>query len=204
MENLEKSIINELPQIPYILDQVGNAIKWAKEALDEGEFNKALEVAWETTMYVKKISDPNFFKTHLVIASILSYIPDASKDERFASFDTASKAVEKALNAITVDPKLTEEKGCFKAILLTLVPLAKTNEECFTVSLIGLKHDLLEIKKGLGEANVKDPITSTDYVVILGYALVMANIRMSNLKLLNNTYEKLNEIEIMLNNDFNY
>lgn len=206
MENLEKSIIAELPQIPYVMDQVGEALKWAKEVLDEGDYKKLLEITWEVTQYAKEISQPNFFKTHLIIASILSYIPEAKKDERFALFDTASKAVEKALDAIVVDEKLSGEKGCFKSILMNLVPLAKKNEECFVIALIGIKHDLIEIKKGMDFLNAEEkaPITPTDYITILGYALIMANLRMSNLKLLNSTYTKVNDIEIMLNNDFKY
>lgn len=206
MEKLEKSIIEELPQVPYVVDQVGYALKWAKEVLNEGEYRKTLEVAQEVGQYIKKISEPNFYKVHLLVASILSYIPEAKTDERFKEFDTTSKAVEKALTAIIVDSKLSEEKGCFKSLLLTLIPLAKTNEEYFTIAIIGMKHDLLEIKKGYEAAKVenKTPITLADYTTILGYALIMANIRMSNLKLLNETYEKVNEIEILLNNDFNY
>lgn len=207
MADLEKSIISELPQVPYVIDQVGEALKWAKEtASDEGEYNKILEIAWEVTLYAKKISNPNFFKTHLIIASILAYIPNAISDERFKTFDTASKAVEKALTAITVDPELSEKKGCFKSLLLQLVPLAKENEEYFTLTLIGIKRDLLEIKKGMEflKPEERTPITPSDYITILGYSLIMSNLRMSNLKLLNTTYEKLNEIEIMLNKDFKY
>ena len=53
------------------------------------------------------------------------------------------------------------------------------------------------------KADVKTPITAKDYVSILGYALVMANIRMANLKLLDRTYEIYNDI-IKLLNGLNY
>ena len=53
-------------------------------------------------------------------------------------------------------------------------------------------------------AGVKTPITAQNYISILGYALVMANIRMANLKLLDRTYAVYNEIAIILNNNFNY
>ena len=204
MPDLEKSIIAELPQIPYVIDQVGSAIKWAKEALTEGEYNKAIEVAWDVTKFSKESSDPNFFKTHLVIASLLSFIPEALEKEEFKMFDTASQAVKKTLEAITIPPELTQERGCFKAILLTLAPLAKTSEECFALLLFGIKHDLEEILKGMKKAQIKTPITPNDYIAVLGYANVMANLRMANLKLLDRTYKIFNDIEIILNNEFNY
>ena len=204
MPDLEKSIIAELPQIPYVIDQVGSALKWAKEALTKGEYEKAIKIAWDVTEFAKESSDPNFFKTHLVIASLLSFIPDAAEKEEFKIFDTASQAVKKTLEAITINPELTEKRGCFKAILLTLAPLARTNEECFAILLYGIKHDLEEILSGMKEADIKTPITPNDYIAVLGYANVMANLRMANLKLLDRTYKIFNNIEIILNNEFNY
>lgn len=199
MKNLENSIIEELPQIPYVIDQVGEALKWAKEALSKGEYNKAVKLAYEVTKFVKSISDPNFFRTHIVLASILSEIPDVLKDERFKMFDTASKSTEKDIKAIIVDPEKIEKYGCFKAILLHLVPLAKEDENLFAATLISIKQDLMEIAQGMPKDIAKTPITPQDYITILGYSYVMANIRMANLKLLDKTYQIYNEIEILLN-----
>lgn len=201
---MENNIYENLPQIPYVVDQVSDALKWAKEVLKESEYEHMLRVVTDVSAYAKKISVPEFFKTHLVVASILLAIPDAKKDERFKRFDTASKAVEKALDALEVPKEKIKERGCFKAIALTLIPLANVNEEYFTIALTGVKHDLLDILEGMKPAGVKDPITSQDYVVILGYALLMANIRMSNLNLGNDAYKVYNDIEILLNSEFNY
>ena len=202
--DLEKSIIQELPQIPYVIDQVGEAFSWAKEVLNEGEYNKMLGVSYDVTMYTKTISDPNFFKVHYVIASILSYIPNASKEERFSKFDTASKSVEKTLNSIIVPSEDIEKRGCFKSVMLHLIPLSKKNEEVFAISLLGIKHDLLDIINGMKQANVKTPITGNDYISVLGYALVMANLRMSNLSLTNGAYKIYNDILTLLNNELSY
>ena len=201
---LEESIIEQLPQIPYVIDQVGEAIAWAKEELNEGEYNRAVEIAYEVAEFTKSVSDPNFFKTHYVIASILVNIENAMKSERFKKFDSASKSVEKTLDAISIDNKLIEEKGCFKAMMLHTIPLAKKSMELFTIELIGIKHDLIEILKGMKAAEVKAPITGNDYIAILGYALVFANIRMANLKMTNEAYKIYNEISAMLNNDLTY
>jgi hypothetical protein len=201
---LEESIIEQLPQIPYVIDQVGEAMAWAKEDLDEGEYNKILQVAYEVAEFTKTVSNPNFFKTHYVIATILSAIENAKSNERFSKFDSASKAVEKSLDAIVIDPKSIEEKGCFKSVMLHLIPLAKEDMELFTISLIGMKNTLNFVLEGIKQANVKSPITAGDYITILGYALVMANIRMANLKMTNEAYKVYNEISVMLNNDLNY
>ena len=201
---LEKSIIEQLPQIPYVIDQVGEALDWAKEVLDEGEYNRALELTYEVTEFTKSVSNPNFFKTHYVIATILSNIEGAKNNERFAKFDSASKAVEKSLDALVIDPKSIEEKGCFKSIMVHLIPLAKENMELFTIGLIGIKHVLSSILEGIKKAEVKSPITGNDYITILGYALVIANIRMANISMTNEAYKIYNEISVMLNNDLNY
>lgn len=203
MNNLEKSIIEELPQIPYVIDQVSDAISWAKEKLDEGDFNHMLRVAYDVTLYVKSISEPTFFKTHLVVASILSNIPEVLSKERIKKFETTSNAVENTLRHLIVTPEKVTKNGCFKAILLNLVPLQAINEEIFTVALVGIKHDLLAITEGMNTSEAKAPITSQDYISVLGYALVMANLRMANLKLQNKTYEIYNDISIILN-ELNY
>ena len=199
VEKLEQSIYEILPQIPYVIDQVGEAINWAKEELEEGELCKALKVAYEVAKFSASISNPNFFKTHLVIASILSNIKDAMKKERFKTFDTTSKSVEKSLEALMVSPEKIEENGCFKSVLLQLIPLFKKDEDLFAIALIGIKYDLKEVVDAMAQANVKTPITSKDYVVILGYALVIANIRMANLKMLDRTYLIYNDIVKLLN-----
>jgi hypothetical protein len=204
MTDLEKSIIQELPQVPYVIDQIDEALKWAKEVLTEGEYNKMLEVTYDVTEFVKSISEPAFFKIHYVIASILSNIENPKADERFQKFDTASKAVEKALDDLTIVPESIEKIGCFKSIMLHLTPLASKNIDLFTIGLIGVKHDLMIISKGMKEAKVKTPITANDYISVLGYALVMANIRMSKINMSKQAYEIYNDILVMLNSDFNY
>lgn len=204
MVDLEKSILAELPQIPYVIDQIGEAFAWLKEDLEEGEYNRVLEQAWEVTNYAKSISDPNFFKIHLILGSIISEIPNALSNPKFAKFDTASKATENTVKKLIVDSKEVEKYGNIKALLLKLIPLAKEDESCFAVSLISIKQHLKEILKGMKPVGVKTPITSEDYVVILGYALIMANIRMANIKMLDSTYQIFNNIEILLNTEFNY
>ena len=199
VSKLEQSIYEVLPQIPYVIDQVGSALQWAKEELSEGDYYKTLKITNEIAEFAASISNPNFFKTHLVVAGILSSIPDVLTKERFKEFDTTSKAVENALKAISIPPEKVKERGCFKSVLLQLIPLAKQDETLFALALIGMKNDIQEVIEGMEKANVKEPITSKDYITILGYALVMANIRMADLKLLDRTYKIYNEIAKLLN-----
>ena len=198
-EKLEKSLYEVLPQIPYVIDQVGEALKWVKEEAKEGEYNKIIKTTYEVAKFTADISNPNFFKTHLVLASILSNIKDALKNEKFEKFDTTSKATEKALEELYIAPEKVEEQGCFKSVLMNLIPLAKKDENLFAVALIGIKNDLLEIMEGMKKTDIKTPITAQDYISILGYSLIIANIRMSNLKLLDRTYIIYNDITKLLN-----
>ena len=204
MQNLEKSIIEKLPQIPYVIDQVGDALTWARESLDEGEYMNLLELTYDVADFTTRISDPSFYKTHYVVATILSSIENAKTNEKFSKFDSASKSVEQTLTAITIDPNSIEENGCFKSIMKHLVPLANQSMDLFTIGLMGVKHSLKHVLKGLKEAQIKTPITGNDYITVLGYALVIANIRMANISMSNEAHKVFNEISIMLNKDVNY
>ena len=97
MNELENSIIEGLPQIPYIIDQVGAALKWAHEELKEAEYEELLRVVLDVANYTKEVSEPNFYKTHLIIASVLSALKNPKENKKFEVFDTASKAVERTL-----------------------------------------------------------------------------------------------------------
>lgn len=200
MENLEQSILSELPQVPYVMDQVGAALDWAKGELSEGEYNRMLSTVYDVTLYTKSVSEAAFFKVHYVTAAILSFLKDPKKDERFKQFDTASKAVEKALDGISVTQEKIEKIGCFKAILTTLVPLARENQDLFAVALIGVKHDILAITEGMQTVDTKAPITPQDYITILGYSLVMTELKVSNIDILDKVYPIYNGINILLNN----
>lgn len=198
-ELLEKSIIELLPPVPYIVDQVGAAMNWVKSIVEEGEYLKSLRVALKVAEYTAKVSNPNFYKSNLIIASLLSNVPNATEDEKFKIFDTASKSVEKMLKSVVVDSKLQEEKGCFKALTLHLVPLFEDDQDAAVVMLCGIWEDLEDIARVLDKAEVKTPITREDYVIILGYTVVLGNIYASKPNILNETGSILNEIQIILN-----
>lgn len=199
-ELLEKSILELVPPVPYVVDQIDAAMKWVKEEKEEGEYLKALKTALKVAEYAAKVSNPSFYKTHLIIASLLSNINEPLVSEKFKIFDTASKSVEKTLKAITIDPKLQEEKGCFKALILHMVPLIKTDQDYVVVMLCGILEDLEEISNVMHKADVKSPITREDYVILLGYSMVISSLYQSKQDILNDTATVLNNIQIILNN----
>ncbi len=204
IQNLKRAIMEEIPQIPFVQDQVGFALKLCVEYHREADVVKVLEAALEVAKYVKSISEINFYKTHLLVASLIGDITNIIEDDRFKVFKTASQSVEKTIQKVSIDPKLIEERGCFNAITIHLTQLAKEDEECFVIMLYGILYDLKEVIAGMKKAGVKAPITPQDYITIMGYAYVMANLRMANLSLLFTTKDVINEIEIILNTDVIY
>ena len=197
---LEKSILELLPSIPYIVDQVGSAMDWLKEEKkDDGEYIKALKVALKVANYASKISEVNFFKTNLIIASLLSNIPNALENERFKVFDTASKSVENTLRNVIIDSRVQEERGCFKALTMHITPLMEKDQEAAAIMLCGILQDLEDIHRVMTKADVKSPITREDYVILLGYTMVISNIYHAGINILNETAVILNDIQIILN-----
>jgi hypothetical protein len=201
---LKRDILAEVPQVPYVLDQVGHAIDWCIEANDEGSVVKVLKTSLDVAKYAKSISEPNFYKTHLLIASLIGDIDNVKEDAKFEMYNTASGIVAKTIDEIIIDKNLIETRGCFNALSIWLTNLARTNEESFVVMLYGILNDLKESIEGLKAVNEKAPITPEDYVQILGDAYVLSNLRMSNLSLLDSTREIINQISIILNNDVIY
>lgn len=201
---LKRDILAEVPQVPYVLDQVGHAIDWCIEANDEGSVVKVLKTSLDVAKYAKSISEPNFYKTHLLIASLIGDIDNVKEDAKFEMYNTASGIVAKTIDEIIIDKNLIETRGCFNALSIWITNLARTNEESFVVMLYGILNDLKESIEGLKAVNEKAPITPEDYVQILGYAYVLSNLRMSNLSLLDSTREIINQISIILNNDVIY
>ena len=204
IEKLKESIIEELPQVPYVLDQVGEALDWCIESHEEGVITKLLETALDVARYAKEISDPNFYKTHLVIAALLADIPNVFEDERFQKFNSTSGIVEKSVRNVTIDKSLIEKRGCFNSLNIHLTNISRVDENCMVVMLYGILHDLEEVVAGLKSVETKSPITPQDYITVLGYAYVMANLRMANLKLADRTKVLINKIEILLNTEVIY
>ena len=203
-EALRSAILAEVPQIPFLIDQVDKAITWCIEGHDDGVVNKLLSTAVEVARYVKEVSDLNFYKTHLVVAALIGDIEGVTEDPQFNIYRTASHAVENSIKKITIDPALIAERGCFNALNIWLTDLAKKDEHAFVVMLYGILSDLEEIVEALKAVDSKNPITPQNYITVLGYAYVMANLRMANLNLLDKTRVLINRIEVLLNYDVIY
>ena len=195
---LEKSILEKLPQIAFIIDQVGLAMKLAKQELSESDYNRVLKGTLNVAAYTSEVSESNFFKYHLIIASLLGDIPNILNDEKFEPFKTASGTTESTIEKTRVPEELIKERGCFKAISIHLVPLSRTNQDYFACVLCHILANLEDLTEGMKEADVKAPITPSDYVTILGYSFVVQNI-MSGAEIVGPTASIFNKIQILLN-----
>lgn len=200
----ERGIREILPQIPYVLDQVGAAMDWVREVQDEGTYLKTLKFALDVANFAAKISEPKFFKTYLVVAALLMDIDNVETCEKFNVFKTASHSVENALNKLRINPESSAKRGCFKAVTVHLAQVARESQELFTVLAYSILNELKDIVAGMEEAKEKSPITAADYIRVLGYAYVMANLRMAQLEYSDHTRKVINEIEILLNSKVNY
>ena len=202
---LKNDILSELPQIEFVIDQVGYAVDWCIEAHDEGKVYHILSTALDVAKYAKEVSERNFYKTHLVIAALIGDIEGVLEDERFSyRYKSSSNVVEKTIRKTTIDPSLTEKRGCFSALSIWLAKLAKEDEDAFVVALYRILHDLKDIVVGLKDVNSKAPITPQDYITVLGYAYVMLNLRMTKSSLLDKTRNVFNEVVTLLNSDVIY
>ena len=199
IELLKKDILTQVPQVPFIIDQVGAAIDWCIEEHDEGDVVKLLRTSLDVANYVRETSQPNFYKTYLLIASLIADIPNVLEDEKFKMYQTASKSVENTITDIIADKKLIEERGCFNGMNIWLCQLARKDMEKFIVVLYGILNDLKEITSAMETVQVKEPITPEDYIKILGYAYVMFNIQVSNLGLWDRAHVVVSEISRVLN-----
>lgn len=196
IELLEKSILEKLPQVNFVVDQVGLAMKMAKEELSKDDYYKTLVVTSSITDYALKVSEIGFFKYPLVIASLLADIPNV--EEKLEPFKSASGAVENAVLKTRVSEELIKKRGCFKALCIHLVPLSKENQDYFACMLCHILEDLKDLTAGMKEAGVKSPITPSDYVTVLGYSYVMNSVY-SGASVIGQTATIVNEIQIILN-----
>lgn len=201
---LEKSIIEKVPQIPYVVDQVGYAMKWVKEVQDESTYYKTLKFALDVANYAEKVSERGYYKTHLVIAALLMDVDGAMKDPRFDNFRTASHVVEDTLGAITINPSYAETYGCFKGISVHVAQLARENQDYFAVVMYNILNELNDILEGMKDAEIKTPITAEDYIKILGYSVVVKNLKLEKLQFYSPVQEIMNSIGIILNHDIKY
>lgn len=201
---LEKSIVEKIPQVPYVIDQVGYAMNWVKEVQDEGTYYKTLKFALDVANYAEKVSERGYYKTHLVIAALLMDIEGVMSNPKFDNFKTASHVVEDTLAAITINPSYAETYGCFKGISVHAAQLARENQDYFAVIMYNILNELNDILAGMKDAEIKTPITAEDYIKVLGYAVVVKNLKLEKLQFYSPIQEIMNAIGIILNHDIKY
>jgi hypothetical protein len=186
VEKLIKSIVAELPQIPFVTEQVGAAIDLAKKELDEEQLEKTLRITLEVTNYARQTSSDNFFKFHLVVISLLRNIPNIQKNKRFSMFETVSNLVGNKLSLLE-ETETEIERGKYKGEILKLIRLFNADQDLFLLEIITLIDELKPL-------TLKEELSVEELLDIVGYAYVENNLRMSQLALLNDVSKHYNKL----------
>jgi len=187
-QKLIQSITSELPQIDFVVDQVGAALALAADTLTESQFHRALRIATNVTKFAKETSEPQYFKYNLIITTLLKDVQNLEAHTGFKTFDTISNVVSKNIAEL----KTTEDeksRGFYKGEVLKLARLFNANQELFLVEVLTLTDDLQSLDL---EAEV--------HPYLLGCAFIDANLRMCNFELLSSVQTYYNKFMSVLEN----
>lgn len=200
-EQLSKSIIEQLPQIPYIVDQVGLAIDKVFEKLQTEEALKVLEDTLSVIDYTLKVSQPQFFKTHLVLVSLLASISSKLSEEELSKFDTASGTFKQKFEQYRIDKSNVEKVGEYKATTMHLTNLAQNEQDLFTLSILNINSLLEKFLNMKQEVALDEDYKKMTQYTVMGYAVVEVNLRMilNNINLLQPSRDAYNRFMILLN-----
>lgn len=167
----KKMVMELLPQIPFVMDQVSNAVNYVEEHTPD-KLKDALALAYEVGKYAQKTSSEHYFKYDLIIMALLKHIgiDDLLKDK---IIEVGSK-VQQGLELLTITDDKLKEYGTAKATLNKLIEVYKTDKELLVVMFNELINTLEEAKEHLNKET------------ILSIAIVEANLRLNRLELNNN------------------
>ena len=104
-------IMANLPTSQFIVDLVGEAIKVAGEKYPD-EFETRLDIALRMSEYAKEVSQPLYYKAHLVIAPLVAGL-EASEINKL---ETASGTLSKACAPLGVFVTAKKKKKKWKAL----------------------------------------------------------------------------------------
>lgn len=187
-QKLIQSITGELPQIDFVVDQVGAALALAADTLTERQFHRALRIAVNVTKFAKETSEPQYFKYNLIITALLKDVQNLSSHAGFKTFDTTSNIVGKNIEAL----KTTEDekaRGYYKGGVLKLARLFNLNQELFLIEVLSLTDDLEALD-----------LVADVHPFLLGCAFMNANFRMCNFELLSSVQIYYNKFMSILEN----
>ena len=161
-------IMANLPTSQFIVDLVGEAIKVAGEKYPD-EFETRLDIALRMSEYAKEVSQPLYYKAHLVIAPLVAGL-EASEVNKL---ETASGTLSKACAPLGVFVNAKTFKQKWKA----LFELSKVDVDVLGTALMFAK---VAVDKAFKEK---------DLYTLAGYAYIEVNIRQSGM-FINHTVRK--------------
>ena len=161
-------IMANLPTSQFIVDLVGEAIKVAGEKYPD-EFETRLDIALRMSEYAKEVSQPLYYKAHLVIAPLVAGL-EASEVNKL---ETASGTLSKACAPLGVFITAKTFKQKWKA----LFELSKVDVDVLGTALMFAK---VAVDKAFKE---------NDLYTLTGYAYIEVNIRQSGM-FINHTVRK--------------
>ena len=161
-------IMANLPTSQFIVDLVGEAIKVAGEKYPD-EFETRLGIALRMSEYAKEVSQPLYYKAHLVIAPLVAGL-EASEVNKL---ETASGTLSKACAPLGVFVTAKTFKQKWKA----LFELSKVDVDVLGTALMFAKVAVDKKKK------------KKDLYTLAGYAYIEVNIRQSGM-FINHTVRK--------------
>ena len=161
-------IMANLPTSQFIVDLVGEAIKVAGEKYPD-EIETRLDIALRMSEYAKEVSQPLYYKAHLVIAPLVAGL-EASEVNKL---ETASGTLSKACAPLGVFITAKTFKQKWKA----LFELSKVDVDVLGTALMFAK---VAVDKAFKE---------NDLYTLTGYAYIEVNIRQSGM-FINHTVRK--------------
>ena len=161
-------IMANLPTSQFIVDLGGEAIKVAGEKYPD-EFETRLGIALRMSEYAKEVSQPLYYKAHLVIAPLVAGL-EASEVNKL---ETASGTLSKACAPLGVFITAKTFKQKWKA----LFELSKVDVDVLGTALMFAK---VAVDKAFKEK---------DLYTLAGYAYIEVNIRQSGM-FINHTVRK--------------
>lgn len=127
--------INELnallPTIPFVQEQIGFGIKYAKESgVEEGRLLQAFEMAIKLAKLANEYSDPNFYAYRPILCALLSVVEDESKLDMFR---TETNSVLTILEQFNEFVKTYNESAKQAAIYLAKAIMGDKKDLCLAI-----------------------------------------------------------------------
>lgn len=167
-EKVQKIMAN-LPTSQFVVDLVGEAIKVSEKEFKSSDFERRLDIAYKMSVYAKEVSQPMYYKTHLVVAPLVAGL-EASQINRL---ETASGTLSKACAPLGVFVR----KPFFKDRWHAMFELSKVDVDVLAAAFMFATEEL------------RDAVTHNNLYVMTGFAYIEVNIRQSGM-FINHTIRK--------------